>query len=119
MLQDQLESKFLHTREKIIAMLESLEVTPDDEFQMTVVQDPGSFMYTKENMQILSKWEKHLKTRIELFEKSVATKKEEVQALWAYLEEPINHRQDFLHKHSESTPQTYRAVRFAFLFWKI
>lgn len=96
-------------------LMDELQISPSLDFERLVCNEYQNFTYTAENMLKLKDMRDDLKAQVEDAKQQVAEKKEELQALWNYLDEPEEYCESFLQKYSGHTVTTISAVSFIFL----
>lgn len=96
-------------------LMDELQISPSLDFERIVCNDYENFIYTVENMTKLKEVRNDLKAQVEDAKQQIIEKKNELQALWNYLDEPDEYRESFLLKYPGHTVTTISAVSFIFV----
>ncbi|KYN19948.1 Protein regulator of cytokinesis 1 [Trachymyrmex cornetzi] len=94
-----LENVFMDIRRSIIKMMNDLEISPSSPFIELVCNNPEEFVLSTNNMTKLKEYTDELSMQIEDTKCYVEKMKEDLLALWKYLDEPDDVRQSFLERH--------------------
>ena len=89
-----------------------LNISPSLDFERLVCNDYDNFVYTADNMSKLKDMRNDLKAQVEDAKQQAAEKREELIALWSYLDEPEYFREAFLREHSGHSVTTITTVSF-------
>ena len=87
-----------------------INISPAFEFERLVCNDYDKFVYTAENMSKLKDMRDDLKIQVENAKQQAAEKREELKALWSYLDEPKHLCESFLLNHQGHSVTTISAV---------
>ncbi|XP_072762475.1 protein regulator of cytokinesis 1 [Anoplolepis gracilipes] len=105
-----LESVFTDIRRSIIKMMNDLDIAPSSPFQQLICENPEEFVLNANNMTKLKEFRDELKTQVEETKCRVEKMKEDLLALWKYLDEPADVCQLFLDKYSDYGTGTINAL---------
>ncbi|KAJ8672496.1 hypothetical protein QAD02_003755 [Eretmocerus hayati] len=101
---------FKETRKSIIKMMEELQINPALDFERVVIHDHNSFILSQNNMAKLRDLKERLKDQVEQAKVQAQEKRETLMALWDYLDEPMETRQEFLDIYSGFSLTTINAL---------
>ncbi|XP_051159934.1 protein regulator of cytokinesis 1-like [Leptopilina boulardi] len=104
-----LDALFKDLRRAIMKLMDELQISPSLDFERIVCNDYENFIYTVENMTKLKEVRNDLKAQVEDAKQQIIEKKNELQALWNYLDEPDEYRESFLLKYPGHTVTTISA----------
>ncbi|KZC09252.1 PREDICTED: protein regulator of cytokinesis 1-like [Dufourea novaeangliae] len=93
---NRLESNFKEMRRGIVKMMDELGISPSTNFEHLVYKDSENFVFSSNNMSKLRELKDHLKHQVERAKEYVESIKQELIALWKYLDEPERVCQSFL-----------------------
>ncbi|XP_029671592.1 protein regulator of cytokinesis 1-like [Formica exsecta] len=105
-----LENVFTDIRRSIIKMMDDLDISPSSPFQQLICENPEEFVLSANNMAKLREFRDELKTQVEETKCRVEKMKEDLLALWKYLDEPADVCQLFLDKYSDYSTGTINAL---------
>lgn len=105
-----LENTFVELRHSVIKMMDDLNIAPCSSFEQLVCDKPKEFVFSTNNMTKLRELKDDLKTQIEEAKCRVEKMREDLVALWKYLDEPSEVCQLFLDKHSGNSTDTINAL---------
>ncbi|EGI70338.1 PREDICTED: protein regulator of cytokinesis 1-like [Acromyrmex echinatior] len=94
-----LENVFTDIRRSIIKMMNDLEISPSSPFIELICNNPEEFVLNTNNMTKLKEYKDELSMQIEDTKCCVEKMKEDLLALWKYLDEPDDVCQSFLERH--------------------
>lgn len=92
--------------------MEELNITPSLDFERLVCDDFKNFVYTAENMTKLKEMRDDLKLQVEDAKQQADEKREELRAIWSYLDEPELFCEKFIREHQGHSVTTLKAVSF-------
>ncbi|XP_012229224.2 protein regulator of cytokinesis 1-like isoform X1 [Linepithema humile] len=104
-----LENVFTEIRHSIIEMMDDLDIAPSSSFEQLVCDNPEEFVLNKNNMAKLKEFRDELKTQVEETKCRVEKMKEDLSALWKYLDEPVDVYHSFLERHPGYSTSTINA----------
>ncbi|XP_012286860.1 protein regulator of cytokinesis 1 isoform X2 [Orussus abietinus] len=93
---NRLQHLFMSTRRSVLEMLDQLNISPCLDFELLVCNDFENFTFTASNMTRLKEFHDDLKNQLEDTKQQAVQKREELIALWKYLDEPLHVGQAFL-----------------------
>lgn len=105
-----MESVFTDIHRSIIKMMDDLGTSPSTLFQQLVCENPEEFVLSAHNMTKLREFRDELKTQVEETKCHVEKMKEDLMALWKYLDEPADVCQMFLDRYSDYSSGTINAL---------
>ncbi|KMQ93917.1 protein regulator of cytokinesis 1 [Lasius niger] len=105
-----LENVFTDIRHSIIKMMNDLDISPSSSFQQLICDNPEEFVLSASNMTKLREFRDDLKTQVEEIKCRVEKMKEDLLALWKYLDEPADVCQLFLDRYSDYSSSTINAL---------
>lgn len=91
-------------------MMEELRISPALDFERMVYHDHHNFIYSPDNMTKLRELRERLKEQLEQAKLHVKEKKENLNLLWDYLDEPMENRKAFFETYSGHSLTTINAV---------
>ncbi|XP_077258927.1 protein regulator of cytokinesis 1 [Temnothorax americanus] len=94
-----LESVFTDIRRSIIKMTNELDISPSSSFQELICKNPEEFVLSASNMTKLREFRDELSKQVEEAKCYVEKIKEDLSALWKYLDEPADVCQSFLERY--------------------
>lgn len=104
-----LENVFTDIRRTIIKMVGDLDVSPSSPFEELICNNPEEFVLNASNMTKLREFRDELDTQMKDTKCCVEKMKEDLLALWKYLDEPAEVYQSFLEKYSGYNANTVNA----------
>ncbi|XP_011877300.1 PREDICTED: protein regulator of cytokinesis 1-like isoform X2 [Vollenhovia emeryi] len=104
-----LENVFADVRRDVVRMMGDLDISPSSPFEELVCNNPREFVLCASNMTKLREFRDGLSTQVEDTKCCVERMKEDLMALWKYLDEPVDVCQSFLEKHSGYSTSTVSA----------
>lgn len=90
--------------------MEELHINPALDFERMVYHDHHSFIYSLNNMTKLRELKERMKEQLEQAKLQIKEKKETLNLLWDYLDEPMEHRKAFFETYSGHSLTTINAV---------
>ncbi|XP_015511928.1 protein regulator of cytokinesis 1 isoform X1 [Neodiprion lecontei] len=103
-----LEGTFKDAQNGIIDIMDELRLTPESGFE-SQVYNGENFVYTTVNMTKLREFHDNLKKMLINAKQEAEEKREQLQDLWKYLEEPSEKCQEFLDRNKGYTVITLKA----------
>ena len=103
---------FKDLRMSVMKLMNELNMSPSLDFERLVCNDYENFVYTADNMTKLTDMRNDLKAQVEDAKQQATEKREELKALWNYLDEPEYLCEAFLRKHPGYSVTTINAVSF-------
>lgn len=107
---NRLEGVFTDMRTSIIRMMGDLNVSASSSFVHLVCHNSEDFILTNSNITKVKELRDQLKTQIEETKCCIEKMKEDLLALWKYLDEPTDACQSFLDKYSDYSTTTMNAL---------
>ncbi|XP_043273448.1 protein regulator of cytokinesis 1-like [Venturia canescens] len=95
-----LERIFKDMQHSIINMMDALAYVPNSDFEILVCTNENNFVYSAQNMVKLRELRDYLKESLSTAKEKAASRREELIALWKYLEVPGDSCKNFLDKYS-------------------
>lgn len=96
--------------------MDELHLSPSVDFENIIYNKGENFIFNNTNMTMLKELQDRLKQQIEEAKQEASEKKELLQDLWKYLEEPIEKCQRFLDTYTGYNLVTLKAVSLAFKY---
>lgn len=104
-----LEGVFTDIRRSIIKMMDDLDIPPSSPFQELICNNPEEFVLNASNMTKLREFRDELSIQVNDAKCCVEKIKEDLLALWKYLDEPADVCQAFLERHPGYSTSTVSA----------
>jgi len=104
-----LENVFMDIRHSIIKMMDDLDISPSSPFEELVCKNPEEFVLSANNMTKLREFRDELSMQVEDTKCCIEKMKEDLLALWKYLDEPSDVCQSFLEMHRGYNTNTVNA----------
>ena len=105
-----MDTLFKDLRRSVLKLLDEINISPSLDLKRLVCNDYEKFVYTAENMSKLKDMRDDLKVQAENAKQQAAEKREELKALWSYLDEPKHLCESFLLNHQGHSITTISAV---------
>lgn len=106
-----LENVFIDIRRSILKMMNDLGISPSpSSFEELICNSPEEFVLTTSNMMKLREFRDELNMQVEEARSCVEKLKEDLTALWKYLDEPDDIRESFFQRHSGYSASTVNAL---------
>lgn len=94
----------------IIQMMKGLDIAPSSSFEHLIYNNPADFVLNTSNMTKLKEFRDKLRTQVEETQRHVEKMKEDLLALWKYLNEPIEACELFLNNYPGYGSATINAL---------
>ncbi|XP_031836756.1 protein regulator of cytokinesis 1-like [Nomia melanderi] len=107
---NRLESNFKEMRRGIVKMMDELGISPSTNFEHLVYKSNENFVFSSNNMTKLRELKDDLKHQMERAKEYVESVKQELLALWKYLDEPERICQSFLNSYVGHSVATINAL---------
>lgn len=105
-----LENVFTDMRRSIIKMMDEMDISPSSQFEQLICNNHEEFVLSASNMTKLREFKDKLIMQVEDTKCCIEKMKEDLLALWKYLDEPADVCQSFLEKHSGYSASTINAL---------
>ncbi|XP_076620472.1 protein regulator of cytokinesis 1-like [Colletes latitarsis] len=107
---NRLESVFKEMRRTIVRMMDDLGISPTTNFEHFIYKDAENFVFNNNNMTKLREFQDELKHQVDKAKEHVEDIKQELNALWKYLNEPERICQSFLTSYVGYSAATINAL---------
>ncbi|XP_011633249.1 protein regulator of cytokinesis 1-like [Pogonomyrmex barbatus] len=105
-----LENVFMDIRRSIIKMMDDLDRSPSSQFEQLICNNPEEFVLNASNLTKLREFRDELNMQMEDIKCCVEKMKEDLLALWKYLDEPADICQSFLERYPGYTTSAVNAL---------
>ncbi|XP_033230675.1 protein regulator of cytokinesis 1-like isoform X2 [Belonocnema kinseyi] len=105
-----LETLFNDYQRSVKKLMEELDITPSLDFERLVCQNYENFVFTSENMTKLKEMRDDLKLQVEDAKQQAEEKRDELRAIWSYLDEPEIFCEKFIREHQGHSVTTLKAL---------
>lgn len=107
---NRLEVIFNEMRRAIVRMMDDLGISSSSNFENLVYENSEDFVFTSSNMTKLKEFRDELKHKVDTAKEHVEDIKQELIALWKYLDEPEHICQSFLNSYVGYSVATINAL---------